>query len=835
MATVESVDFSAQSYANQQAITSYTGTNFTVAFDKGSNSNAPKYYNSGTAIRCYGSNTITFTSKTSEAISKIVITFGDSDGTNAISANVGSFSTDTWTGSASSVVLTIGGSSGNRRIKAVEVTLTAPVAVAQPIISGNEKFFDETQVTITCETTGASIYYTLDGSDPTAESAAYTDEFTLTETKTVKAIAIKGDESSEISSKVFTKNPSFASFEALIAAELAEHTPVEVSFSNIVIDSIYLNGSQKRHGIYFAVNGVAYEIYCNKAEIPAEWEAGDKVSGTIRGDWYSYNDLWEIVPSASDWTWEELTRTADTRMAGAYNIGGENADFAKLSDAIIALEANGMSADVDLVICADLAENVNVGITNNTDHILTIRPDAAIKRTITYGSQADNKGPSGHILIGATMAKDFNTTIATKNVVIDGSIDGEGQYLEFRAGSAGGRVIVFYGAVTNSVVRNCRVINPRTSGTNYAFEIRTESSTNNHPDGVIIENNYAETLGSANVQCIVFNGSGATSAAGYPLNTIIRNNEIVSNLRGIFFNKATNATIEGNTFRMPNTSAGFLAHAIMGNAQGGTIIVRGNKFIENGCANASAGAYGLQTITASGGSDVWVIENNYFAGMDSKGATENKSVVLTYIRCGDSCVVRHNTFYMPSLTHKPGTEQVAAQAVSCVWLAGATVKYPVENNIIISAETVAKNSLIRGALNENVKNNVFFHNGGEAAILAGAVVAADSAAFFAEGANAGSKWTNPVFVDAAIGDLRIKVANNDLKMPLIEDVDKDITGASRYTMTYAGAFEYDPDVTTAVEDVMELNVEGIQKIFRNGQVLIIKDGKTYNMMGQIVE
>ena len=120
MAGVESVDFSAQGYENQQAVESYTGTNFTVTFDKGTNSNAPKYYTSGTAIRCYGANTFTVASEST--ISQIVLTYGASDGTNEITAAPGTFATDTWTGSANSVVFTIGGTSGNRRIKAIEVT-----------------------------------------------------------------------------------------------------------------------------------------------------------------------------------------------------------------------------------------------------------------------------------------------------------------------------------------------------------------------------------------------------------------------------------------------------------------------------------------------------------------------------------------------------------------------------------------------------------------------------------------------------------------------------------------------------------------------------------------
>ena len=53
---------------------------------------------------------------------------------------------------------------------------------------------------------GAEIHYTTDGSTPTAESTLYSEAFTLSDTTTVKAIAIKDGESSEVASKLFTKS-----------------------------------------------------------------------------------------------------------------------------------------------------------------------------------------------------------------------------------------------------------------------------------------------------------------------------------------------------------------------------------------------------------------------------------------------------------------------------------------------------------------------------------------------------------------------------------------------------------------------------------------------------
>ena len=117
----ESVDFSTQGYSNQQAITSYSGTDFSITFDKGTNNNAPKYYTSGTAIRAYGANYF-IVSSTTKTIKKIELTFGSSDGSNAITTDVETYENGTWTGSATSVKFTIGGTSGNRRIKGVAVT-----------------------------------------------------------------------------------------------------------------------------------------------------------------------------------------------------------------------------------------------------------------------------------------------------------------------------------------------------------------------------------------------------------------------------------------------------------------------------------------------------------------------------------------------------------------------------------------------------------------------------------------------------------------------------------------------------------------------------------------
>ncbi len=118
--TEELIDFLAQDYSDGTTMSTVTGSACTVNFSKGTNTNDPKYYTNGTAIRMYGGNTMTIASD--KTIVKIEITFGSGDGSNAITTNVATYSNGTWTGSANSVTFTIGGTSGNRRIQAVKIT-----------------------------------------------------------------------------------------------------------------------------------------------------------------------------------------------------------------------------------------------------------------------------------------------------------------------------------------------------------------------------------------------------------------------------------------------------------------------------------------------------------------------------------------------------------------------------------------------------------------------------------------------------------------------------------------------------------------------------------------
>ena len=77
-------------------------------------------------------------------------------------------------------------------------------SVAAPTISGVNPFEETSQVSISGPD-GATIYYSENGDDPDANDTLYTQPFTIDETTTIKAIAIKDGVSSQVTTKVFTK------------------------------------------------------------------------------------------------------------------------------------------------------------------------------------------------------------------------------------------------------------------------------------------------------------------------------------------------------------------------------------------------------------------------------------------------------------------------------------------------------------------------------------------------------------------------------------------------------------------------------------------------------
>ena len=188
------------------------GTNISVTFGGGGNDG--KYYDTGTAIRTYGGGTITITAN-GYTITAVETTFSGS-GNAPASADVWtsngtgagtSGASASWEGSATEVVMTRPTGSGHWRLQAITVTYSSDgtPSCVNPTFSPAPGTFATTQsVTISTLTDGATIYYTVDGTEPTPQSTAFTEPITVSQTTTIKAIAVKeGYDNSEVVSATY--------------------------------------------------------------------------------------------------------------------------------------------------------------------------------------------------------------------------------------------------------------------------------------------------------------------------------------------------------------------------------------------------------------------------------------------------------------------------------------------------------------------------------------------------------------------------------------------------------------------------------------------------------
>ena len=99
------------------------------------------------------------------------------------------------------------GISSNKYVNtmAIKVELATESQIpSAPVLKESANFGEEFEVTITAED-GTTIYYTTNGDTPTTECEVYSQPFTITETTTVKAIAVKDEMESSVAEATYTK------------------------------------------------------------------------------------------------------------------------------------------------------------------------------------------------------------------------------------------------------------------------------------------------------------------------------------------------------------------------------------------------------------------------------------------------------------------------------------------------------------------------------------------------------------------------------------------------------------------------------------------------------
>lgn len=198
-----SITWENEGYGNGDEVTTVSKTPVTLTFAKGTNSNSPKYYNTGKAIRLYGGNTMTVSVSENYTLNKVVITTKDGKYVmNAeSSATNGTFSingtTATWTanGSQTSTTITQGGETGHARIVSTDITYTknAGPTLEDPEISFPEASYEVklgeafTAPVATAKSDGVITYTSSDESVATVNSETGAVEILAAGTTTVTA------------------------------------------------------------------------------------------------------------------------------------------------------------------------------------------------------------------------------------------------------------------------------------------------------------------------------------------------------------------------------------------------------------------------------------------------------------------------------------------------------------------------------------------------------------------------------------------------------------------------------------------------------------------------
>lgn len=316
-----------------------TAGNIVIASKKVAN-NDTRFWGVATGvegIRGYATSTLTFSTTNGEVITGI--RFEGKDITaKFLTFDSGVYTSPTWEGVASEVVLTF---AATGKISSITVTTASATGVQIPRFSLAEgTYYTPQEVALSCGTADAVIYYTTDNTDPTASSTVYVDPIKVETTTTIKAIAIKGGDKSDIVSAVYTISEPIAV--ANIGEFAGQSKDAVIKFTNPV-NVIYQNG------LYLFVQDAtgAMQVYGNVGQT---YKSGDVIPAGFMGTVGEYGGL------------KQLTPMADTFVAGTSGVAITPDVVA--TDGVVEALVNKLIKVANVTITLDEGKTKNYTITD---------------------------------------------------------------------------------------------------------------------------------------------------------------------------------------------------------------------------------------------------------------------------------------------------------------------------------------------------------------------------------------------------------------------------------------------------------------------------------------
>ena len=169
-----------------------------------------------------------------------------------------------------------------------EEVQAATVATPEFTPDGGTYYTPQT-VSISCATPGATILYTIDGSEPATNGLVYSTPLNISTNTTVKAIAFLGTDTSFMSQATYTFPVEVTDIAAFKAASTATNTTPYHVMNDLTF--VFRSGAY----IYVKDASAGLLIYDN-AVVTTEYDEGDVIPGGVFGTYTKYNNQVEMVP-----------------------------------------------------------------------------------------------------------------------------------------------------------------------------------------------------------------------------------------------------------------------------------------------------------------------------------------------------------------------------------------------------------------------------------------------------------------------------------------------------------------------------------------------------------
>lgn len=335
--------------------------------------------------------------------------------------------------------------------------------VAAPVFApaNGTTFVDKLTVGASCSTEGATIYYTKDGAEPTTGSDKFpTEGVTLTETTTLKAIAVKdGLDNSEVVTATYTKLEPYASLKALkesgIATEEGKPCVVELK------DAVVTYADSRKAYIQDETAGL-YVFGSNKLK------AGTKLNGVVAAQLALWNGLYELKVDGGEFDNVEVTNDVEIPVQEVA-VAELNQNFAryesmrvKVVDATVTSSFNDKNGEIeqngekialraaDESITADVQATVDVtgypGLYNSTKQLnVILQEDIAVKTagktqaTLTFDSDTYSVNVGESLTVKATTNSSASVVYSSSDKTIATVDENTG---EVQAGNKVGTVTI---------------------------------------------------------------------------------------------------------------------------------------------------------------------------------------------------------------------------------------------------------------------------------------------------------------------------------------------------------------------------------------------------------